>query len=106
MTQLRTVLKYVAALGLWLATIGLAIADIYFVREIFFAIYAQFSTEPQPAQFLGNFIVLLSAIAALGFIVASTEYHRKHFCKHESWDMLTRTLAVELAIPFIATVLL
>jgi len=46
---------------------------------------------------------VLAAIAALGFIVVSTEYHRKRFCKHESWDVLAWSLVVLLAIPFIAT---
>jgi len=46
--------------------------------------------------------VVLAALALVGFIVASTEYHHKRLCQHASWDLFTRTLVVELAIPFIA----
>ena len=92
-----------STLVLWLATIVLGITDIYFIREIFFAVFARFSTrEGRVAVMLGNLIVVIAAIVLVGFIVVSTEYHRKHLCKHESWDLFTRTLVVELAVPFIA----
>jgi len=103
MTQFRTIAIRVFAVALWLSTIGLSIADIYFTREIFFGLYARVSTEGRLAAAGGNFLVVLAAIAALGFIVVSTEYHRKRFCKHESWDVLAWSLVVLLAIPFIAT---
>jgi hypothetical protein len=102
MSQPAIILKRLAALALWLTTIGLGIVDIYFVREIFFALYARVSREYRPAVLWGNIIVVLAALALVGFIVASTEYHRKRLCQHASWDLFTRTLVVELAIPFIA----
>ena len=103
MTQFRTIAIRVFAVALWLSTIGLSIADIYFTREFFFALYARVSTEGRLAAAGGSVLAVLAAIAALGFVVASTEYHRKHFCKHESWDVLAWSLVVLLAIPFIAT---
>ena len=103
MTQFRTIAIRVFAVTLWLSTIGLSIADIYFTRELFFALYARASTEGRLAAAGGSVLAVLAAIAALGFVVASTEYHRKHFCKHESWDVLAWSLVVLLAIPFIAT---
>ena len=103
MTQFRMIAIRVFALVLWLLTIGLSIADIYFTRELFFALYARVSTEGRLAAAGGSVLVVLAAIAALGFIVVSTEYHRKRFCKHESWDVLAWSLVVLLAIPFIAT---
>ncbi len=106
MSQLKTNLKRVAAVGLLLATIALAIVDIYFVREIFFAIFARFSTDGSIAGFLGNLLVVVAAVVAVGFTLASFEYHRKRFLKHESWDLFAWTLVVELAIPFIAIVVL
>jgi hypothetical protein len=102
MLQFRIILKRLAALALWLATIGLGIADVYFMREIFFALYARTSRETRPAILLGNVLVVLAAIGLVAFIVVSTEYHRKHWGKHESWDLFAWTLVVELAIPFIA----
>jgi hypothetical protein len=103
MSQFRTISVRVFALVLWLLTIGLSIADIYFTRELFFALYARVSTEGRLAAAGGSVLTVLAAIAALGFIIVSTEYHRKRFCKHESWDVLAWSLVVLLAIPFIAT---
>jgi len=103
MAQFRTIAVRVFALALWLLTIGLSIADIYFTRELFFALYARVSTEGRLAAAGGGVLTVLAAIAALGFIIVSTEYHRKRFCKHESWDVLAWSLVVLLAIPFIAT---
>jgi hypothetical protein len=90
------------ALVLWAATMALGMADIYFCREIFFAIYARFSTEGRPALVMGNIIVVLGAIVFVGFVVLTSEYHLKHVGEHSSWDLFTRTLVVELAIPFMA----
>ena len=103
MAQFRTIAVRAFALVLWLLTIGLSIADIYFTRELFFALYARVSTEGRLAAAGGSVLTVLAAIAALGFIIVSTEYHRKRFCKHESWDVLAWSLVVLLAIPFIAT---
>ena len=103
MAQFRMIAIRVFAVALWLSTIGLSIADIYFTRELFFALFARVSTEGRLAAVGGSVLIVLAAIAALGFIVVSTEYHRKHFCKHESWDVLAWSLVVLLAIPFIAT---
>ena len=103
MAQFRMIAIRVFAVALWLSTIGLSIADIYFTRELFFALFARVSTEGRLAAVGGSVLIVLAAIAALGFIVVSTEYHRKRFCKHESWDVLAWSLVVLLAIPFIAT---
>jgi uncharacterized membrane protein len=105
MAQPQIILRRVAGLALWLATIALGIADVYFVREIFFGVYARLARETRPALLFGNVIVVLAAIVLVAFIVISTEYHRKHFGKHESWDLFAWTLVVELAIPFIAVFL-
>jgi hypothetical protein len=96
------ILGRIAGLALWLTTIALGIVDIYFVREIFFALYARFLRERQPAILFGDVLVVLAAIGLVAFIVISTEYHRKRFGQHPSWDLFAWTLVVELAIPFIA----
>jgi hypothetical protein len=103
MAQFKMIAVRVLAVVLWLSTIGLSIANIYFTRELFFALFARVSTEGRTAALGGNIIVLLAAVAALGFIIVSSEYHLKHFCRHESWDVLAWSLVVLLAIPFITT---
>ncbi len=102
MSQFRITLTRIAAVALWLTTIALGVVDVYFVRQIFFGLYARFSRQHQPAILFGDVLVVLAAIGVVVFIVVSTEFHRKHFCKHESWDLFAWTLVVQLAIPFIA----
>lgn len=106
MTQRHTIFRGIAAVLLWLITIALAIVNVYYLREIFFGIYARLSREAAPALFWGNMILLLGAIGAVIFIVWSSEYHRRNFGKHKAWDLFAWSLVVELAIPFIAIVLL
>ncbi len=102
MRQLKIILQRLLALILWAATMALGMVDIYFVREIFFAIYARFSTEGRSAAVMGNAIVVIGAIVFVGFAVLTSEYHLKHVGERSSWDLLARTLIVELAIPFMA----
>ena len=102
MQQIKIIVQRVFALVLWLITVGLGMVDIYFARQIFFSIYGRFSTEGRPAIMWGNIIVVIGAIIFVGFVVMTSEYHIKNVGKHEAWDLFTRTLAVELAIPFIA----
>ncbi len=105
MTQANTLLNRVVTLLLWLASIALLIADIYFVRELFFVIYARFSTDAAVALLWGNIIVVVAAILAVGFIIASGEYHRKHHGKPRSWRLFAWTFGVGLAIPVLALLL-
>ena len=103
MEQLRTIIvPRILAFILWVVTVILGIVDIYFAREIFFALYARFSTEAGLAAAIGDVIIVVAAIIYLGFVVMTSEYHLKNVGKHESWDVFTRTLVVELAIPFLA----
>jgi len=104
-TQANTLFNRVVTLLLWLASIALLIADIYFVRELFFVIYARFSTDAAVALLWGNIIVVVAAILAVGFIIASGEYHRKHHGKPRSWRLFAWTFGVGLAIPVLALLL-
>lgn len=106
MLKTNKVLTGAAAVALWLVTVALGIVDIYFLREIFFGIYARLGSDVAAMALWGNVTVVIGAIAAVGFILWSSEYHRKRIGKHESWDLFAWTLVVELAIPFIAIVLL
>ncbi len=105
MTQANTLFNRVVTLLLWLASIALLIADIYFVRELFFVIYARLSTDAAVALLWGNIIVVVAAILAVGFIIASGEYHRKHHGKPRSWRLFAWTFGVGLAIPLLALLL-
>lgn len=103
MKQLRTViLPRILALVLWLISLVLGLFNIYFAREIFYAIYARFSTLAGPAIAIGNAIIYIMAIVYVGFVVMTSEYHAKNVGKPESWNLFTKTLVVELVIPSLA----
>lgn len=106
MTRTKTILRGGAAVVLWLVTIALAIMDVYYLRELFFGVYARLWQDAAPALFWGNLVLLIGAIGAVGFIVWSSEYHRRNFGGHQSWDLFAWSLVIELAIPFIAIILL
>jgi hypothetical protein len=96
------VLPRVLAFILWVVTVVIGLVDVYFAREIFWAVYARFSTETHLAAFLGDVVLIIGALVFLGFVIMTSEYHVKHVGKHESWDLFTRTLVVEMAIPLLA----
>jgi len=103
MKQLRTViLPRILALVLWLISLVLGLFDIYFAREIFYAIYARFSTQAGLAIAIGNAIIFIMAIVYLGFVVMTSEYHARNVGKPESWNLFTKTIVAEYAIPFLA----
>lgn len=102
MSQPKTILQSVAALILWLVTAALGVADVYFLREIFFAIYVRLSKDNAPALFWGDILVVLAAIGFVAFLIASGEYHRKHVGERKSWQLFAISLVVGLAIPIIA----
>ena len=97
-----TLLPRVFALLLWLITLAVGLVDIYFGREIFFAIYARFSTEGSAAAAISNWLVLILALVYLGFVVFTSEYHLRHVGQRASWKLFSQTLIVELVIPLLA----
>ena len=102
MSQFRMYAPRVAVFALWLLTIVLGIVDVYFIREIFFAVFALFSTDGRTAAFLSELLVIFATIALLAFVVVTSEYHRKHVCERKSWNLFIWTLAVQVAIPLIS----
>jgi hypothetical protein len=103
MEMLRnTILPRALAFILWVVTVVIGLVDIYFAREIFWAVYARFSTESNLAAALGDVVLIVGALIFLGFVIMTSEYHVKHVGKHESWDLFTLTLVVEMAIPLLA----
>lgn len=97
-----SVLPRVLALILWVITLILGLYDIYFSREIFYSLYARFSTTPQPAVLMGNALIVVLAILYIGFVILTGEYHLKHVGKPESWKLFYQTFIVQLFIPFLA----
>jgi hypothetical protein len=105
MLQPKLALKGILAVGLWLVTIALGIADIYYIRELYFALYARRSFDAAPALLWGDILVVVAAIVFVGFILWSSEYHRRRYGRLESWKLFAWTLGVELLIPLLAMLL-
>jgi hypothetical protein len=102
MAQLRAAMPKALTVLAWLGTAVLGLVDIYFGREIFFAIYARYSYEGAPALVFGNLLLLVLAVAYMIYAVVSMEYHLKHAGEPRSWKVLAQTYAVMLLIPIIA----
>jgi hypothetical protein len=102
MTRIKPIVVGIAALILYLATLALGLLDIYFAREIVWAIYARFSTNTGPALLIGNSVVVILALVYLVFVVVSGEYHQKNVGQARSWKLFGGTFAVELFVPILA----
>jgi hypothetical protein len=96
------VLPRVLAVLLWLATVILGLADIYFALQIFVTVYARFFNDPGPAGVLYYVLLLILPLIYLAVIVLTGEYHLKHAGQPGSWRLFAQTLAVLIAIPLLA----
>ncbi len=83
---------------LWLATAVLGLVEVGLSREIVWGIYARFSTEPDPANLLGQGMIFLTALLWLAYVFGTGEYHWKNAGKPGSWTVLTWAVAIELLI--------
>lgn len=105
MPQAKRITDRVAAAALYLATVAVGMLDVYFIRELFFVIYARLSQDNAPALFWSDVIVVLAAIGFVVFAIVTGEYHRKHYGERRSWRLFVWTLAVGLALPLIVLLL-
>ena len=102
MTRIRSVIARILALALYLATLAFGLLDIYFAREIVWAIYVRFSTETAPAIVIGDLVIFIMAIVYLAFVILTGEYHLKHAGQPQSWRLFSSTFAIEFFIPILA----
>ena len=102
MTRVRFILARILALALYLTTLAFGLLDIYFVREIVWAVYVRFSTEQAPAIVIGDVVLFIMAIVYLAFVIITGEYHIKHAGRSESWRLFSTTFAIEFFIPILA----
>jgi hypothetical protein len=102
--------RVLAVLG-WLITLLGGLLDIYVAQFIAISFYArflmggkQFANPDEIA--LSNSIriatVFVAAMIYVVFLIVTTEYHIKHFGKTGSWQLLAKTIAVELLIIVVA----
>jgi hypothetical protein len=97
----NSALKLLTALA-WVGSLALAMVDIYFLREIVWAILARFSPTYYSAVLTGQIVVVVGAILFLAYLVVSGEYYFKHAGESRAWTILARTYVVLLLIPILA----
>ena len=99
MSKRKITRSQVVAIALWLIIIVLAVADVYFLQQLFFALFARVSDDARLMLVVGDLLLVVGAMLALAVIVATSEYQRRHFGEHRALDVLAWTLIALLAIP-------
>ena len=77
----------ILAIILWLVCFALALEDIYMV-----------TVRVNEVLNTGQGIVYALALVYLIFIIATTEYHFKHFATPKSWRLFALTFGIETLI--------
>ena len=95
----------IMAFILWLLTTVLAFWEIFVIREIALRLYVHFlpidigqRVATSGAGVLGAWIFLPLVILFIAIAIGGAEYHYKRVGQPDSWQLFSRTLAVELAI--------
>jgi hypothetical protein len=83
---------------LWLATIVIAIVEVYFVQSIVVNIYARFGDDFGTGVVLRNFTAVIAGIICMIVVVATGEYHLRHAGQPSSARLFAWTIGAELAI--------
>lgn len=94
----KSIFSATLAIILWLLSFGLGLEDIYAAKELTtFYMMRQGSTLTEASN-SSLWIVYILGLAFLVFIIASTEYHVKHYGTPKSWRLFAWTFAVEILI--------
>jgi hypothetical protein len=95
----------ILAILLWLICFVLGLEDIYAIREISMLIIMGSGGTLRESMNAAPLIVYVLAFLYLIFIIASTEYHSKHFNTPKSWRLFGWTLGVEVVIYIVYRIL-
>ena len=88
---------------LYLITLILGLWDVYLIREIFYIIYAQFSSAGSYTGFLlSGILILILGLTFIVFMFVTAEFHRKHVGQSVSWKLYAQTISIEAIIPILA----
>ena len=87
---------------LWLVTFVLGLECIYALAQLCALGYGAVIGDAQAAEAVILVLVMIFGLAFVALIIMSTEYHRKHFGKPESWRLYVWTLAAEASILFLS----
>ena len=101
----RTFILAILAIILWLVSFALGLEDIYALKEIAMIIVMVLGGTPRGALNFATASVYVLAVIYLIFLIASTEYHFKHFNTPKSWRLFGWTLGVEIVIYIVYRIL-
>jgi hypothetical protein len=96
------------AIVLWAATSILAFLEILTVRAMVIRIYERiwgdyrFIRSTMVADSVGIGAVFVMGLASLVMIIGTGEFHLKYYGQSKSWQLFTRTIAVEVSILVLA----
>jgi hypothetical protein len=85
------------AIILWLVSFLLGLEAIYEFSGLFY-LFTRFIGTPLKVETTSPALICFLAILFLGFMILTTEYHRKRIGHPESWRLFGVTIAVELII--------
>lgn len=94
----RQIASTVGTLLLWLIAFGLGLNAIYVLLQIFYLVYGALGGSLTRAERFAPVLVFMLGLAFLIFIVATSEYHRKHAGTRQSWRLFAWTIAVEISL--------
>lgn len=101
----RRIALAILAILIWLICFGLGLEDIYAIREISMLIIMGLGGTLRESMNAAPLIVYVFAFLYLIFLIASTEYHSKHFNTPKSWRLFGWTLGVEVVIYIVYRIL-
>lgn len=94
----RQLVPSLLAIVLWLVSFVLGLQTIYSLMQIISLIRVSLGASLEDVQLAMPVLIFVLALALLIFIIWSTEYHLKRVGKLESWRLFGWTIAVELSI--------
>jgi len=94
----QQIVSTVLAVLLWLVSFGLGLNAMYLLLQIFYLVFGALGGSLNRAERFGPGLIFLLGLAFLIFIVATSEYHRKHVGTQKSWRLFAWTIGVEIGI--------
>ncbi|HEU0294873.1 MAG TPA: hypothetical protein VFR47_19175 [Anaerolineales bacterium] len=94
----QQIVSTVLAVLLWLVSFGLGLNAMYLLLQIFYLVFGALGGSLNRAERFAPGLIFLLGLAFLIFIVATSEYHRKHVGTRESWRLFAWTIGVEIGI--------
>ena len=97
-SKAKSIASTVAALLLWLLTVGLGLEGINVIKNIFSLIAVSLGGGGRAIEAISLWLVVLLAIFLVVLVIGTAEYHWKRIGRRESWRLFGWTIAGEVSI--------